>query len=176
MRSITALLSERTASMVRIAEIRNDFHPLFYDELGRLAVAVGRIEYTLKLYIKDLRGEGFTPGMLFAEDIRNFSDLCSKAIELADAKHKEPDRTFLRSVLEGIRELGGERNDMIHAMWTVKSDRVALRVRPERTKKTKSINWKKTKPVEMMELTELRRRLESAYAVLEDCRQSLRAS
>jgi hypothetical protein len=160
--------------MVRKAEIRSGFHPLFYDELGRLAVAVGRIEYALKLCIKDLKGEGFTPGMLFAEGIRNFSDLCSKAIELSDAKHKEPDRSFFCGVVAAIRELGGERNDMLHAMWTVTEDRVALRVRPERIKKTDSVNWKKTRPVEITELTELRRTLEASYAVLEETRQSWR--
>lgn len=158
--------------MVQKTEIRSDFHPLFYDELGRLAVAIGRIEYALKLCIKDLKGEGFTAGMLFAEGIRGFSDLCSKVIELSEAKYKEPDRTFFRGVVETIKELGGERNDMIHAMWTVTKDRVALRVRPERIKKTKSVNWKKTQPVEMTDLMELRRTLEASYAVLEDCRQS----
>lgn len=163
---------EGVASMVRKAEIRSDFHPLFYDELGRLAVAVGRIEYALKLCIKDLKGEGFTAGMLFAEGIRNFSDLCSKASELSEAKHQEPDRSLFRSVVENIRELGGERNDMLHAMWTVTEERVALRVRPERVKKTESVNWNKTRPVQMTELSELRRALESAYADLEACRQS----
>jgi hypothetical protein len=172
MRLIGTPLPEGVTSMVQEAEIRSDFHPLFYDELGRLVVAVGRIEYALKLCIKDLKGEGFTAGMLFAESTRNFSDLCSKVIELSEAKYKEPDRTFFRGVVEAIRELGGERNDMIHALWTVTKDRVALRVRPERIKKTKSVDWKKTRPIEMKELTELRRTLESSYAVLEDCRQS----
>jgi hypothetical protein len=167
-------LPERVASMVQKAEIRSDFHPLFYDELGRLTVAVGRIEYALKLCIKDLKGEGFTAGMLFAEGIRNFSDLCSKVIELLEAKYKEPDRTFFRGVVEAIRELGDQRNDMIHAMWTATKDRVALRVRPERIRKTNSVNWRKTQLVEMAALTKLRRRLESSYAVLEDCRQSFK--
>lgn len=160
--------------MVRKAEIRSDFHPLFYDELGRLAVAVGRIEYALKLCIKDLKGEGFTAGMLFAEGIRNFSDLCSKAIELSNAKHEEPDISFFRGVVEAIRELGGERNDMLLAMWTATDDRVALRVRPERIRKTKSVDWNKTRPVEISELTELRRTLEASHAVLEEARQSWR--
>jgi hypothetical protein len=161
--------------MVRETELRNDFHPLFYDELGRLAVAVGRIEYTLKLCIKDLKGDGSTAGMLFAEGIRNLSDLCNKAIELSDAKNREPDRSAFRGVVEGIRKLAGERNDMIHAMWTVTGERVALRVRPERRKSTNSVEWKKTRPVDMKELTTLRRTLESAYAVLEEQRQGWRS-
>jgi hypothetical protein len=160
--------------MVRETEIRDDFHPLFYDELGRLAVAVGRIEYALKRCIKDLKGDGFTAGMLFAEGIRNFSDLCSKAIELSDAKNHEPNRSAFRGIVEGIRKLAGERNDMIHAMWTVTEDRVALRVRPERRKSTNSVEWSKTRPVEIKELTKLRRTLESAYAVLEEHRRGWR--
>jgi hypothetical protein len=160
--------------MVQTREIRSDFYPLFYDELGRLAVAVGRIEYTLKLCIKDLKGEGFTPGMLFAESIRRFSGLCDTVIELSNEMYSEAATSHFRAVVEGIRELGGERNDMIHAMWTATEDRVALRVRPELTKGAKSVDWNKTKPVEMKELIELRRRLESAYAALEEERQSWR--
>ena len=161
--------------MVQTTEIRSDFHPLFYDELGRLAVAVGRIEYTLKLCIKDLKGQGFTPGMLVAENIRRFSDLCDKVMELSDESNSEAQNSYFRSVVERIRELGSERNDMIHAMWTVTEDRVALRVRPELRKGTQSVDWSKTKPVEMKELVGLRRNLESAYAELEKERESGRS-
>ena len=61
---------------------------------------------------------------------------------------------------------------MIHAMWTVTEDRLALRVRPEVKRGAKSVDWGKTKPVEINELLEIRRNLESAYAVLEEERQS----
>jgi len=154
------------------AEIRDDFHPLFYDELGRLAVAVGRIEYRLKLCIKDLKGEGFTSGMLFAEKLKSFSTLCDKAMELSVPALEEPSRSAFRAVVEEIKSLGDGRNDMIHAMWTVTTGRVALRVRPERKKGSDSVNWKKTRPVTINELTDLRMTVEAAFSVLEEHRRS----
>lgn len=158
--------------MVRTTEVRSDFPPLFYDELGRIAVAVGRIEYSLKLCIKDFMGEGFTAGMLIAEEIRNFSDLCTKAIALSDEKNEVESRVAFRNIVDRVRKLGSERNDMIHAFWTAREDRTPLRVRPERKKGIEAVTWDKTRPVTMEELSDLRRNLESGYAMLADYRQS----
>ena len=52
---------------MQILPIRNDFSPQFYEEFARLVVAFGRIEYLIKLCIKDLLAEGFTKGMTEAE-------------------------------------------------------------------------------------------------------------
>jgi hypothetical protein len=154
--------------------LADDFHPLFYDELGRLTVATGRIEYMLKLCIKDLKGGGFTVGMSLAEKIRNFSDLCSCAITLSSDALDEPHRSTFQDLVKKIGALGDDRNDMIHAMWTATDDRVALRIRPERKKKSNAINWKKTRRIEIDELSTLRRKVEAAFRELLSNREGWR--
>lgn len=155
-------------------QVRDDFEPLFYDELGRLVVAAGRVEYVLKLCLKTLSGGGFKAGMLKAEQVRHLSSLCDKVTELAKQKlndsHKGP---FLKLVQE-IKCLADERNDTVHALWTTTNGREPLRVRPELTggKGSKKVDWSKTKTVPLNMLREVRRQLEDAYSQLQCQRKS----
>lgn len=155
--------------MAKTLVVRDDFEPLFFDEVGRLVVAAGRIEYELKLCIKDLRGAGFTAGMLEAEQVRHLSDLCDEVSKSAKAKlEPEPLRKFLLLICE-IRVLAEHRNDTVHALWTATDTREPLRVRPEikGKKATKSVNWSKTKLMPLNELRKVRRQLEDAYVSLQ---------
>ncbi len=160
--------------MAKKFAVRDDFEPLFYDELGRLVVAAGRVEYVLKLCLKSLSGKGFTAGMLEAEEVRHLSSLCDKVTELAKKKLNDSDKEqFLKLVLE-IEQLAKERNDTIHALWTTTDAREPLRIRPEltRPKRSRRVDWSKTKTVPLNTLRKVRRRLEDAYSQLQCQRKS----
>ena len=61
---------------MRDIPISDDFPPGFYEEVGRLVIAFGRLEYLIKLCFKDLHGNGFTIGMAEAEyDAQSTDDM-----------------------------------------------------------------------------------------------------
>lgn len=156
--------------MARTVPVRDDFEPLFFDEVGRLVVAAGRVEYVLKLCLKQLVGSGFAPGMLEAEQVRHLSSLCDKVAEHAKKKLNGQQQTNFCTLIDKIKTLACQRNDTVHALWTTTDSREPLRVRPELKKGkkgSKSVGWSKTKVVSLDELRRVRRQLEDAYASLQ---------
>lgn len=153
--------------MAKKIPIRDDFPSCFFDELGRLVVAAGRVEYVLKLCLKQLRGQGFSAGMLEAEELRQLSCLCDKVKNKADQVLKGQQRKDLHALIAEIKRIGGQRNDMVHALWTTNDDREPLRIRPQLRKGCQTVDWSKSKPVPISELRQLRRQLEEAHAALQ---------
>lgn len=47
-----------------------DPDPEVIEEIGRIVVAWGRLEYVLKLGVKSCLDQGFSAGMLYAEELR----------------------------------------------------------------------------------------------------------
>ena len=154
--------------MVQTIPIRDDFEPLFFDEMGRLVVAAGRVEYVLKLCLKKLLGNGFTTGMLEAEKERALSSLCDEVAKQAGTILDTRQRANFCSLIDSIKELADQRNDTVHALWTTTDSRKLLRVRPELKGKkgSESVDWSKTKVVSLDELRKLRRQLEDAHVSL----------
>lgn len=155
--------------MAKTVAVRDDFDPLFFDEVGRLVVAAGRVEYVLKLCLKQLHGAGFVAGMLEAESVRHLSSLCDEVSKLGAAKLTDQQSGHFRALVETIKALAEHRNDTVHALWTTTKLREPLRVRPQLKgeKGSKSVDWSKTKVVSLNELREVRRQLEDAYAHLQ---------
>ena len=156
--------------MVQTIPIRDDFEPLFFDEMGRLVVAAGRVEYVLKLCLKKLLGNGFTTGMIKAEEKQALSRLCDEVAKQAGTKLLDTrQRANFCSLIDSIKELADQRNDTVHALWTTTDSRKLLRVRPELKGKkgSESVDWSKTKVVSLDELRKLRRQLEDAHVSLQ---------
>jgi hypothetical protein len=155
--------------MVKTFVVRDDFEPHFFDEVGRLVIVSGRVEYVLKLCLKQLLGNGFTAGMLEAEKVRHLSSLCDEVAKHANQKLKSQQWEKFRTLIDKIRALANQRNDTVHALWTTTDSREPLRVRPQLKGKkgAKSVDWSKTKVVSLDELGEIRRQLEDAYASLQ---------
>lgn len=160
--------------MVKEIPVRDDFEPLFFDEMGRLVVVVGRLEYELKLFVKQLLGKGFKAGMLEAEKMRNFSRLCDEVVDLAKQTREKKNLTDvhvsrLEALIKKIKLRAELRNDVVHALWTTTDSRNPLRIRPELLGKkgSQSVNWSKGRVVPLGELQQLRRRLEKAYDALQ---------
>jgi hypothetical protein len=160
--------------MAKTVPVRDDFEPLFYDEMGRLVVTAGRVEYSLKLCLKRLVGKGFTAGMLEAEKVRHLSSLCDEVEKLAKSKLNGDEQKNFCALAHRIRSLADQRHDMVHALWTTTGLREPLRVRPQLTEKKdpRSVDWSKTKVVTLNELRVLRRHLEDAYVSLQDQRKT----
>jgi len=155
--------------MATTVPVRDDFESHFFDEVGRLVVAAGRVEYVLKLCLKQLLGKGFTAGMLEAEKVRHLSRLCDEVEKYAKQTLNNQQRANFCPLIDRIKALAEQRNDTVHALWTTTDSREPLRVRPQKKgkKNSKSVDWSKTKIVSLYELREVRRQLEDAYASLQ---------
>ena len=159
--------------MAKTAPVRDDFEPLFFDEVGRLVVAAGRVEYVLKLCLKQLLGKGFTTGMLEAEKVRHLSSLCDEVSGLARSKLSTKQQKEFCALIETIKALAKQRNDVVHALWTTTTSREPRRVRPQLKGKkgSETVDWSKTEVVSLTKLLKVRRQLEDAYASLQGQRE-----
>lgn len=160
--------------MVKDIPARDDFAPIFFDEIGRLVVAAGRVEYVLKLCLKQLMGNGFTAGMLEAEKVRHLSSLCDEVALRAKGKLDSQQQATFCPLIDRIKALAPSRNDAVHAFWTTTDSREPLRIRPELKARghNKSVAWSKTKVVPLSNLQKLRRQFEDAYKALEHQRKT----
>ena len=93
--------------------IRDDFPDTFYPALARLVVAFGRVEYIVKLTIKSLLDQGFTPGMTKAESLRAFRDQCKQAKRYADEKLPSEQAETYGKLLDCALALAEQRNDHV---------------------------------------------------------------
>jgi hypothetical protein len=152
--------------------VKDDFEPSFYDEIGRLVVAFGRLEYLVKLCVKTLSKQGFTKGMVHAESKRQFTTLCEEAKTLADSKLSGTDAKRFSAIIDRILQLADERNDVVHALWTAASSGVPLRIRPKWDKQTKGVKWDKSQLVPLLELRNCRQRMEEIFYELDQWRRT----
>ncbi len=141
----------RMAAGMRIVRTKNYFPRGFYSAYAKLVIEFGRLEYLIKLCIKDMHGQGFTQGMIEAESKRQFSALCRYAMELAADTLTSHETDAFEQIIEKAALLADYRNDSIHAYWTVEKGE-PLRVRPKWDKKSRSINWDRDGPVSVLEL------------------------
>lgn len=149
---------------MQIFPVRDNFPPGFYEEFARLVVAFGRLEYLIKLCVKDLVDNGFTKGMVEAESHRQFSELCEKAKELANGKLNQ---IQFSSLLDQAIALAEFRNDTVHASWTTDPKGAPLRIRPKWDKSAKSVDWRRSTDVPPLELQKKREQIEDLYQALE---------
>lgn len=61
--------------MAQDIDVNDNFPEGFYEEFARLVIAFGRLEYMIKLCLKNLLGQGFTKGMIEAESKPQFQEL-----------------------------------------------------------------------------------------------------
>ena len=105
------VVSHGLSPMAKTVPVRDDFEPLFYDEIGRLVVAAGRVEYVLKLCLKQLVGKGFNAGILEAEEVRHLAPLCDEVERHAKSKLNGDQQKIFCAVIDTIRLLADERNE-----------------------------------------------------------------
>jgi len=148
--TITATLSAVTAdgsshvdNVVPTIILSDGFPEGFYEALGRVAVAFGRLEYSVLIAMKRLRQaerqrqgqprKSFNDALL--EDIRRDFKKCERqGVRLFVALVADGARqAAFKSVFGRARSLWEkERNDCIHACWTATSDCSAMRLRPKK--------------------------------------------
>lgn len=152
---------------MQIFPIKDDFPPRFYDEFARLIVTFGRIEYLIKLCVKDLLAEGFTQGMTDAESQRQFSELCKKAKQEAGNKLSQTQARDFSKLIEQAEALAEFRNDSVHALWTTDANGQPLRIRPKWAKTTRTVDWSRSHVVLLSEVQSNREQIERLYQLLE---------
>jgi len=143
-----------------------------WTELGKLAVAFGRLEYMIMLIGKGAirrkhqnAGAGavtFTRALAEASNNKVFFELCDRVTQLCDEAYKPPSAELIaiKSGIGEAKELARDRNDYIHAHWTARPDGSALRVRPTWNKDRQTISWVNSRPVQITEIRALRRKAE----------------
>ena len=126
--------------MAQTIAIGDDFPDTFFPALARLVVAFGRVEYIIKLTIKSLLGQGFTPGMTEAESLHGFTTLCAQAKIYAVEKLPSEQAETYGKLLDCAVALAEQRNDHVHACWTAVGGQ-AMRLRPYWDKSEKALGW-----------------------------------
>jgi hypothetical protein len=149
---------------MKIVPVNDDFPPGFYEEFARLVIAFGRLDYLIKLCVKDLSAEGFTRGMLEAESQVQFCKLCEKAKERAGQSQKlsQTQTHDFSELIDQAEVLADFRNDTVHALWTTKNGQ-SLRIRPKLVKVPKSVDWSRGRVVLLNEIHRTRRQIERLY-------------
>jgi len=160
---------------MRLFPVRDDFPPQFYDEFARLVVAFGRIEYLIKLCVKDLLADGFTNGMAEAESRRQFSVLCKEAKKRADEKLCRSQASAFSALIDRAEALADFRNDTVHASWTTDLCGQPLRIRPK-LEKAKPLDLGGSRVVRLCEIQSKREQIEHVYRALDAERRSWSSS
>ena len=139
--------------VIRIAPPYDSFLDGFDKAFARLILEFGRLEYLVKLCIKDLHGRGFTAGMLKAEQSpRQFRALCNDAKREGSNKLTADEASAFEEMIDSALELADYRNDTVHAYWTME-DNAPMRIRPLFNRKTKDVDWSRARSVSVEELS-----------------------
>ena len=137
----------------------DEFEEGFFDALGRVTVAFGRLDYMLMIALKRLRQticqrEGQPPrdfNVVIAEDFKtkDFGPRTKRAKKLfcCVVFDSTQIQAFEKLVAEANQLWNRERNDNFHAYWTAAHDRTPTRIRPEKEKGTGIMKWDKSAPV-----------------------------
>jgi hypothetical protein len=156
------------SELMQTFDVNDDFPPLFYVEFGRLVVVFGRLEYLIKLCIKDLLAEGFSEGMAMAESPIQISRIRDLAKQQAGEKLSQEQASAFSKLIDQAKPLSEFRNDTVHAFWTTDNGQ-PLRIRPKLVKGTKSVmatnsvDWSRSKPIPLSEFQRVRKKIESLY-------------
>jgi hypothetical protein len=153
---------------MQLFPIRNDFSPEFYKAFALLVIGFGRLEYLIKLCIKDLVGLGARTGLAEAEQKRQFAALCDYAAQLGDEKLSESESAVFHVLIDQARSLASERHDAIHACWTTDSNSNPLRIRPRYQKKTRAMDWSYSRVVGVREIMATQAKVENLCLELHD--------
>ncbi|AQH02715.1 hypothetical protein A9R05_27755 [Burkholderia sp. KK1] len=153
---------------MRDIPISDNFPAGFYEEVGRLVIAFGRVEYLIKLCFKDLQGKGFSLGMAEAEsESRGFADFCERRLtELAKHKLSTTDADAFCDLMMKVLPLIIFRNDAVHAWWYADSKGLPSRIRPKKDSDA-SVDWSRGRVVRVSEIRSAREEIERLYRDLE---------
>ncbi len=155
---------------MRDIPISDDFPPGFCEEVGRLVIAFGRLEYLIKLCFKDLHGKGFTIGMAEAEyDAQAFADFCAETgilTKLAKSKLSAREADAFCELINKAVPLGTFRNDTVHAWWYADFKGLPSRIRPKKDSHELA-DWSRGRVVQVTEIRGAREEIERIYRDLD---------
>ena len=155
---------------MKTVQVNNDFPPGFFEAIGQLAVAFGRLEYEMKLAVKTLSGKGFSQGMAEAESYGQFYWRCERTKALAEKELLAPHLEIFIRLIDEAKVLAPERNNNFHALWTTKSGK-PVRYCPHMDKKTKTLVWLPTS-VTIPDLEDLATTLRNLYNAIRTAKKA----
>ena len=125
--------------------IRDDFDNEFLIAYARVVVAFGRLEYTVKLAIKNLAvslkiSADFTNGISEAERQYQFSAMCDYVAKLHLEKYGEGEEgKELKKWVEQAKKFADVRNKILHGSLTIEDDGTPIVMHTKRDKKSKTV-------------------------------------
>lgn len=137
---------------MRDIPINDDFPDGFHDALAHLIVEFGRLEYLTALCIKDISGKGFNAGLLEALRQGHFGSLHRHALKIAHNSLTDDELTEFQDYMATAEELSFYRNDSVHAYWTMENRKI-MRVRPRKSDSGDSVDWTRSRPITVEEIT-----------------------
>lgn len=152
--------------------IKNNFPIGFYEEFASFIIAFGRLDYLIKLCLKDLIANGFTKGMVDAESTKQFSALCDKVKKLA-CKNQELSQIkidILFKLIDQAKKIADFRNNIVHGLWTTDSNGQPFLIRPKWNNNLKSVDWY-SGVVLLIDIENNRKKIEDLYQELDTVRR-----
>jgi hypothetical protein len=155
--------------------LRNNFPADFYENFAGLLIECSRLEYLLKLCVKDLMAEGFLEGMIQSETLRQFQRIIERCKTLAAEKLlKDQAREFI-ALVKQVERLIEYRHDTVHAVWTTDVAGDPLRIRPVLRKGAHEIDWSRSSVVSTTELAYQKAQAKAMYLALDALRRKWRS-
>ena len=174
LRAVTAAVSGNVDNTETTIELNDAFEASFYDALGRVVVAFGRLEYSTLIVIKRLRqferqSLGQPPKTFDDAVLENFPvnfEECEKHApslfsKLITDSGRQSAFTALLSKARTLWET--ERNDCLHCCWTATTGRAPMRLRPKRVRDAAgnwTLTWEPSGEVPVNTLLDVAQRVE----------------
>jgi hypothetical protein len=105
----------------------HDLPPIAVEAIGRITVAWGRLEYTIKLAIKSCLGVSLDQGMLQAEEHIKLENMVGELRDLFSRRQWTPERLAeIHYVLDKVLSLNEFRQHVTHSAWTVDGEELLM--------------------------------------------------
>ncbi len=127
--------------------MRDDFDDEFLIAYARTVIVFGRLEYTVKLAIKNLAvsmkiSADFTNGIAEAEKQYNFSAMCDYMVKLHMEKYGESDEgNELKKWVEQAKKFADVRNRILHGSLTIEDDGTPIVMHTKLDRKSKAVEF-----------------------------------
>ena len=164
-------------TVTHFSMIHNEAFQKLESSLGAIVIEFSRLEYLVKagielLYRKELERAHisneeltFSEGMEHAEGLRVFEKQCDELCELLSKQEPSPEKREAYAALAiELKEIGRERNAIVHSCWTATEDKeVWLRLRSRLDKKKL---FQKAENITLNYLVEFQKRVNHRWFIL----------
>lgn len=118
--------------------VRSAFLPSLLKAFAMMTIEFGRLERIVYLAVKNVRGQGYSEGLIHALKQFRFQKICNELERLfLDRYGPGVEADWLHAFVDRAKAQAEERNDYVHSMWLTNAARkpCCIRVRLKRPEK-----------------------------------------